>query len=81
MKEGDYQVKIYRINDTNGNVLGTWKDLGYMKDLSKNDIRYFRRICEPNLKIRMSNSRDGVLHIEEELQPNEIMFIKIYYQV
>ncbi len=77
--EGAYRVKTYRINDINGSVLKFWEDLDYEGELSRNDLKYFRRVCEPNMTIRTVESEEGNLMIEEELLPNEIMFIRVRY--
>ena len=75
--DGLYRVKVYRINDQNGSVLNIWKDLEYEKELSRNDLKYLRRVCEPNLSIKKVQAVDGELVLEEELMPNEIAFIRI----
>lgn len=55
--------------------------MDYEKELSRNELKYFRRICEPNLTIRKMEAVDGKLEIDEELQPNEITFIRVNYIV
>ncbi|MCI2049617.1 MAG: helix-turn-helix domain-containing protein [Lachnospiraceae bacterium] len=77
VQPGTYQVKIRRVNEMYGNILKLWGDLGYEQDLSREDIEYFRRVCEPNLTIRNLEAADGALLLEEELQPNEIALIQI----
>lgn len=49
---GTYQVKMYRINEQNGSALNIWQEMDYEKELSRNDIKYFRRVCEPKLTIQ-----------------------------
>lgn len=77
--DGSYRMKIYRINDNCGSVLKVWGDMDYEMDLSRDDIRYFRRVCEPKLTIRKVEAREGSLDIDERLQPNGIMFISVMY--
>jgi hypothetical protein len=48
----------------------------YENELSRNDIKYFRRICEPNLTIRKKSTEDETLLLEETLLPNEICLIR-----
>ncbi len=79
--DGMYQIKIYRINDSYGSVMKVWSDMGYEGELFRDDLKYFRRICEPNLTIRKAEAREGNLRIEEQLQPNEITFIRVNYLV
>lgn len=76
--DGEYTVKMYRINDDYGSVLKIWEDLDFEKEPSRNDIKYFRRACEPNMTICRTEAISGVLMIEEQLQPNEIAVIRIH---
>ena len=76
--DGEYSVKLYRINDDYGSVLRIWEELDFEKEPSRNDIKYFRRACEPNMTIRKTEAIGGVLMIEEQLQPNEIAVIRIH---
>ena len=78
---GTYRIKTYRINDTSGSVLKIWGDLDYERELSRNDLKYFRRVCEPNMTIRTVKTEDTDLLIEEELAPNEITLVRIHYSV
>lgn len=75
--DGLYQVKYYRINEQNGNVMGFWKEMGYEKELSRNDIKYFRRVCEPKLMIQKIQSEGGRLKLDIPLQANEIAFVRV----
>ncbi len=76
---GAYQIKVYRINDMSGSVMKIWSDLNYEQEPSRNDLKYFRRACEPNMTIRMAETRDETLLLEEELQPNEITLLRVRY--
>ncbi len=79
VKEGQYRVKIYRISSRHGSVLDIWSEMGYDNELSRNDIKYLRRICEPNLTIRKVNTEENNLIVENELLPNEICLIRVRY--
>lgn len=74
---GTYQIKSYRINEQNGSVMGIWKELGYEKELSRNDIKYFRRVCEPKLTIQQMQVESGILKLEIGLQANEFAFVRV----
>lgn len=76
VSDGRYIIKLYRINDNDGSVLGIWGELNYEKEPSRNDIKYFRRMCEPSMNIRTIEVKNGHLLIEEQMLPNEIMFIR-----
>jgi len=75
--DGKYRIKMYRINDIYGSVMHIWEELDYEKEPSRNDIKYFRRACEPNMVNKRTEAVKGVMMIEEQLQPNEIAFILV----
>ncbi len=77
LKNGWYQIKISRINDQNGSILTLWHEMEYEQNLSANDIRYFRRMCEPNLTIHKAYADKHLLDFSIEMLANEISFIKI----
>ena len=77
VSDGIYQVKTYRINEQDGSVLRKWAELGYENELSRNDVKYLRRVCGPALSIQMMEARDGVLPLEVVIAANEIGFIRI----
>ena len=79
IKEGQYRVKVYRISNRYGSVLDIWETMGYDNELSRNDIKYLRRICEPNLTIRKADTVKDHLILNEELAPNEICLIRVRY--
>ena len=74
---GTYQVKSYRINEKNGSIMSIWQETEFEKDLSRNDIKYFRRMCEPKLTIQKLVSEDGKLYLSTELMANEILFVRV----
>lgn len=77
VRDGQYRVKVYRINYQSGSVLDIWQELDYENELSRDDIKYFRRICEPNMTIKKVEASGGTLSLDEELLMNEIAFISI----
>lgn len=77
LPNGTYQIKTYCINIKNGNVMNIWKEMDYEKDLSRNDIKYFRRMCEPKLTIRKQEVEDAKLKLSIQMQYNEIAFIRV----
>ena len=79
LKEGWYRMKIYRISEKHGSILDIWQEMGYENELSRNDIKYFRRICEPYLTIRKVQTNKDHLMLDEVLSPNEICLIRIRY--
>lgn len=76
VEPGIYQLKTYRINESNGSVLNIWSDMDFESEITRNDIKYFRRICEPKLTIQKLPAVDNQLNIKIEMEPNEIAFIR-----
>lgn len=77
VKNGSYQLKFYRINVQNGSVSKIWEDTGYELELSRNDIKYFRRVCEPRLNIQKCEVKNHVLKLSISMQANEITFVRV----
>ena len=76
VEDGEYQVKTYRINEQSGSVFDLWKDLEYENELSREDIKYFYRVCEPKLSIQTLRAEGGRLQIQAELLANEICYVR-----
>lgn len=81
VKNGSYQLKFYRINVQNGSVSKIWEDTGYEVELSRNDIKYFRRVCEPRLNIQKCEVKNHVLQLNISMQANEITFVRVRLMV
>ena len=77
MSAGDYQIKVYRVNEKNGSAMSVWKELNYEKRLSREDIKYFRRVCEPKLEIYTVKAEKNKVNLGIKLTANEIAFIHI----
>lgn len=77
LENGNYQMKYYRINENSGNALMIWKEMDFEPDLSRNDIRYFRRVCEPKLIIQKTDVKNRLLHLNITMQPNEFLFVRV----
>jgi len=77
VKDGIYQVKYYSINEKNGSALNIWGEMGYEKELSRNDIKYFQKVCEPKLIIQKCEAKQNCLKLKMNLLANEIRFVKI----
>ena len=80
VKDGTYKIKTYRVNNKHGSVLDTWAEMNYENNLSRNDIAYLQRVCEPSISIRKEEADQGTLVIRETMDPNEIMLIRIHYE-
>lgn len=75
--DGAYQVKTYQINEQAGDALQTWGELGYERELSRNDIQYLKRMCGPKLTIQTLEAQGGVLPLHLRLEANEIRFVRV----
>ena len=75
--EGTYQVKIYRIHNEAGAPLRAWEEMGYETELTRNDVKYLRRICSPRLTIHTAQTESNTLPLELTLESNEICFVRI----
>jgi len=80
VREGNYKIKTYRINNKYGSALDIWADMNYENDLSRNDIDHLKKVCEPSISIRNLKAENQVLQVQETMEPNEIMLIRIHYK-
>lgn len=78
MENGSYLVKSHRIHRDSGSILDIWKGLDYFRKLSREDVKYFRRVCEPGLAIRKYSVQDNRMELEICLEPNEIAFVEVH---
>ena len=46
-------------------------------ELTRNDVKYLRRICSPRLTIHTAQTEGSTLPLELTLEPNEICFVRI----
>lgn len=77
LAEGTYKIKIYRVNEMNGNILKIWEELKFDDELSRNDIEYLRRVCEPKLEISKQDTQENTLALQIKLGANEIAYVRI----
>lgn len=77
LADGVYQVKMYRINEHYGSVLNIWSEMDFDGELTRNDIKYFRRVCEPKLTIHKETIVDGKVNLEILMEANEIAYIRL----
>ncbi|MCD8020462.1 MAG: AraC family transcriptional regulator [Clostridiales bacterium] len=75
--DGTYQIKIYKINGSHGSVLKLWEEMDYEQDISSQDIRYLRRVCEPNLTIKKCIAKHNCIDLDLNMSANEIAFINL----
>ncbi len=81
VKNGDYLMRIYYINRENGSVQDIWKDMDYLKNMSKGECDYMQRAAMPKVEMKKIKVEDRVLRIETRLQAHEIKALEIHYQI
>lgn len=77
VKNAIYQLKILRVNEKHGSVMGQWKEMGYCDDSSKEITRYIKHNSEPVMSIKKMAVTNNKLQIRINLLANEIAYIGI----
>ena len=72
-----YKARTYRVNEEHGSILDIWKSLDFDNNLSKDDIRFCRKICQPNLSISTIATEDKKLCFNLVMKANEIACISL----
>jgi beta-xylosidase/AraC-like DNA-binding protein len=79
VENGDYLMRIYYVNQENGSVQDIWKDMQYLKNLSRGESDYMQRAATPKVELRQIKVENGVLHLEIKLKAHEIRMLDIHY--
>lgn len=74
---GSYQIKTYVMNEEVGSQIKYWSEMGYEKELTRNDVRYLKRVCGPRLSIQTVEVDSEILTLNINMDYNEIRFIRI----
>lgn len=77
VKAESYALRIFRINRSHGSVQTVWRELGYSRAMNREDIKYLRRICEPQLSMQTLAASGGTIKIDLQMQANEIAYVQI----
>lgn len=75
VEDGAYLARVFRVNQQFGSVLDMWRNMGYERDLSREDIAYLRKTCEPLLTIEQYSSHNHMLSLDIELEANEVLLL------
>jgi len=81
VKNGTYQLKTRSLGPQNGSVQDEWIKMDLSENLNKQELDYLRQICTPHITIRTCEVTDGILNFETVLQPLEIQYIHLLYQL
>lgn len=77
MENGEYQIRIHKVNAHHGSILDLWKELDYSDSLSRKDIMYLQRICEPHLLFSKVKVTKKQMRIKISMEANEIALIEV----
>ncbi len=77
MENGAYQVKKYQINKNCGSIFTMWQKMDFEREFSRDDIKYFRRICEPSLSMQKMTVENGKAKFDVILEADEICLLRI----
>ena len=80
VKNGNYVMRVFYVNEDNGSIQNIWKDMDYISNLSKGEVEYMRRSANPKVDMRRITVEDQVLRIETKLKAHEIKVLDIHYQ-
>ena len=80
VKNGEYIMRVFYVNPENGSVQDIWREMDYMKNLSKGEVDYIRRGAMPKVGMRKIKVEDGELWVETQMKAHEIKVMEIYYQ-
>lgn len=72
---GRYVIKTLSVGAVHGNVQAEWKKLDYLEDLSKYEIEYLKKRCQPDMRIFHLEAKNNLLELEIKIQAQEILAI------
>ncbi len=77
VEDGLYQMRVYRINEEHGSVMAIWREMEFETNLSRDDIQYIKKACEPKLSMQKVKAEDRKIHLHISLMANEIAYIQL----
>ena len=80
VKDGDYLVKIHKVNKENGSVQDIWKRMQYSKNLARDEMNYLKKSAIPRIEMQNVHVEYGVLELENTLMAQEIRLLDIQYR-
>ena len=79
VKNGNYTISFFYVNENSGSVQNIWKDMGCVGNFSKDEIDYIGRCANPKEDMRRITVNDNVLRIDTRLKAHEIRLIVVHY--
>lgn len=77
LPEGEYQVKILRVNAQHGSVMEKWAALGYYDSSSREITEYLQHHSEPEMSIYPLHTENHRLSLSVTLEMDEFVYIGI----
>ena len=78
IENGDYVMRIHRVNPHSGSILDVWGEMNYYREILREDIKYFRRICEARMELQAYKVLTNRMDIKLKLEANEIVLVEIH---
>ena len=80
VKNGKYIVKIYYLNTKNGSIQDMWRNLAYSRGLARDEVQYLVCRANPTIEMKTIEVENGEIHLENNLEMQEIRLIDIRYR-
>ena len=77
IRSGQYRKKTYEVNEKNGSVLDLWREMGYEKYLSPEDISYLKLCSGPKMTMERLETRGTSLYFDVKLPANGFAFVAL----
>lgn len=77
----EYRIRTEQVNNQNGSVLDSWREMQYYEELKKDDIQYLKSVSVPKLSIEFQRTMEYELFLKIRLKANEIVFIRIEEEI
>lgn len=81
LREGKYFLRSYSVNQKWGSIQDVWEEMIGPVELGPEDLEYLGRITIPRMTITQTQSQGGKLAFDILLEPNEIQFVHVSYQL
>ncbi len=76
---GKYRIRIQRVNPKTGSVIKAWKEFGFVRNISFQDLDYMKRTIGPGMSLmEMVTEGDG-LTLKIAMEANEIALVFVDY--
>ena len=78
VENGDYRLRIHRVNEDNGSGLRHWQEMDFEPELRPGDVQYLSRLCGSYMTIQTVQAQDRQLRPSYQLQPNEVALLQLF---